>query len=70
MKTLWELQIKPWAMKSEALLSASVNIDYKYEVVNETEKAIQIHIFKSHLGHVVDHDWKVWLPKSAVCANY
>lgn len=71
MKRLWDLQIKLWAMKSNALLSASVNTEYFYEVVNQTEKAIQIHIVrKTNRGNTIDHDWKVWLPKSAVCENY
>ena len=71
MKTLWELKIKTWAIKSTALLNAIVNIAYCYEVVNETEKAIQIHIVRKTVhGNIVDHDWKVWLPKSAVCENY
>lgn len=48
MKKLVDLNIEGWfLMKNKVFTTASINVDYDYEVVKETEKAVQIKILKS-----------------------
>ena len=69
-KELFELKLKDWFWNKQtaAFQSASVNGAYCYEVKKETEKAIQILIYKDNqFGN--NHDtsnWNMWMPKSVV----
>ena len=64
MKKLIDLRLKPWfeEKQSDAFVSAGANAAYTFEVIKETEKAIQISIYKRGK----EMDWKMWFPKSVV----
>jgi len=70
-KELFELKLKDWFWNKQtaAFQSASVNGAYCYEVKKETEKAIQILIYKDSKNFGNNHDtsnWTMWMPKSAI----
>ena len=69
-KELFELKLKDWFWNKQtaAFQAASVNGAYCYEVKKETEKAIQILIYKDNQFEN-NHDtsnWTMWMPKSVV----
>ena len=70
-KELFELKLKDWFWNKQtaAFQSAIVNGAYCYEVKKETEKAIQILIYKDSKNFGNNHDtsnWTMWMPKSAI----
>lgn len=70
-KELFELKLKDWFWNKQTAVfqSASVNGAYCYEVKKETEKAIQILIYKDSKNFGNNHDtsnWTMWMPKSAI----
>lgn len=67
MKKLFDIELVGWFLmkQSSAFMAASVNSAYVYEVINETEKAIQISITKKD-AVLPRGEWKMWLPKSVI----
>lgn len=67
MKKLTSLELKEWfvAKISTPLAAASVNTDYGYEIIKETEKAIQIRIVNTKKA-IKTGEWLEWIPKSAI----
>lgn len=77
MKKLTDLTLTNWFMikQSNAFINACINPKYTYEVINETEKAIQIRIEKpdkielpKEVAYI--NEWKMWIPKSAIIGNF
>ena len=67
MKDLMEFahSLKIWFFNDKttaAFKAAAVNAAYGYEVEKETEKAIQIRIYKKE----IPTDWLIWFPKSVI----
>lgn len=50
-------------MKDSWNTSAMVNDGFTYEVIKETEKAVQIEITNTHK---LASSWTIWAPKSAI----
>lgn len=67
---LHELELAPWVWAKNRALCAVANWnDNLFEIVNESEKAIQIKIIQPSKGEVYEKlhgEWLQWLPKSAV----
>lgn len=66
MKKLFDLAttLKPWFInKDKYLLAAGCNNEYEYEIIAETEKAIQIQIYSTKK---TINNWTKWIPKSAI----
>lgn len=78
MKKLVDLNLKDWFImkQSKAFIEVSINPKWTYEVINETEKAIQIKIDKPNRLDCLDpivaklSEWKMWIPKSAIIGNF
>ena len=59
-------RLKDWFVeKNEALLCAGVYVDWTYEVVKETEKAIQFKLDRPRRSKLKS-DWLIWIPKSII----
>lgn len=65
-----ELVLKSWFVdkQPDSFLSAHVNGAYRFEVKKESEKAVQIRIFKQDkFSDTYDSsNWFVWIPKSVI----
>ena len=69
MKKLNDLKIAQWFLfKDNYLTAAYVNEAYEYEIIAETEKAIQINIISKDWSKLeaARKSWKKWIPKSAL----
>ena len=68
MKKLHEMEFKLWFLMKQsnaALINASNYTDWEYEVIKETEKAIQIKLDRPNRSSL-KADWHQWIPKSAI----
>lgn len=66
MNKLFDLvtKLEPWfTAKDKYLLAAGCNSDYEYEIIKETEKAIQIQIYCTKK---TINNWTKWIPKSVI----
>lgn len=65
MKELFDIKLHAWFENKQhaSFIAASINPDYKFEVIKETEKAIQIDIINEHK---MINNWTMWIPKSAI----
>lgn len=69
MKKLNDLEISNWFLfKDKYLTAAYVNDSYEYEIIAETEKAIQIKIISKDWSKLeaARKNWTKWIPKSAI----
>ena len=58
--------LEPWFLaKDKYLAAAGCNNNYEYEIIKETEKAIQIQIYSSKK---TINNWTKWIPKSVIAA--
>lgn len=69
-RQLADLNFKMWWFdkQSTPFIHASVNAAYTYDVIRETEKAIQIRINKPSIFD--DGSWKMWIPKSVIIGEW
>lgn len=61
------MQFTTWFLMKQsnaALINASNYTDWEYEVIKETEKAIQIKLDRPN--RISFNDWNQWIPKSAI----
>lgn len=65
-KKFCEVKFKSWIIeKLESwVVAASVNTAYRFEVLKETEKAVQLHIFNPN--NKLNNGFDKWLPKSSI----
>jgi hypothetical protein len=69
MAKLNELKLEGWfTNKDRYLLAALANNAYEYEIIGETEKAIQIKIISKDWSkyEAATKNWTKWIPKSAI----
>lgn len=69
MMKMTELKLAGWfRSKDNCLLAALCDKSYEYEIINETEKAIQIRIISTKWSKYerAMKDWTKWIPKSAI----
>lgn len=66
MKKLFDIKLQSWFENKQdtPFIAASVNPKYVFDVVRETEKAIQISIYKER--EASKYNWKMWIPKSVI----
>ena len=69
MKKLSSIELELWFTNKDKYLTAAMcNASYFYEVVTETEKAVQIKIESSSWNDYqkATKNWTKWIPKSAI----
>lgn len=66
MKQFSTLKIKTWWADKNLphYYSMAINPDFQFEIVNESEKAIQIEV--SRKSQPLYCPWKKWMPKSVI----
>lgn len=69
MRKLSTLNFELWFLnKNPALCAVACNASYTYEIIKETEKAMQVKIDSPERSKL-KAEWIQWIPKSAV-SNY